>query len=138
MRERYLKEVNELHDFFVAWFRGETEETDAAFERVSSVLTPSFLLVSPRGVADDRDAILASIREAYGRRGAAFRIWIDGFQLRFHDRGLGVVTYQEWQEDEGEPATGRISTALLREHAHAGPNGVSWLHVHETWLPASS
>ena len=30
--------------------------------------------------------------------------------------------------------TGRVSTAVFRERADT-PNGLAWLHVHETWLP---
>jgi hypothetical protein len=44
-----------------------------------------------------------------------------------------LVTYEEWQQS-GDQTTARLSTALFRDKPDA-PNGLEWLHVHETWLP---
>ena len=44
---------------------------------------------------------------------------------------LALATYEEWQEIDGK-INARLSTVLLRAKADA-PNGVEWLHVHETW-----
>jgi hypothetical protein len=45
---------------------------------------------------------------------------------------LALTTYEEWQEIEGK-VTARVSTAVFKQKANT-PNGVEWLHVHETWL----
>ena len=47
------------------------------------------------------------------------------------DRAL--VMYEEWHSLKGEESA-RLSTVLFEKRAGA-PNGVAWLHVHETWLP---
>ena len=74
------------------------------------------------------------LRGAHGRWGSKpGRIWIERF--RFHHR-LGeaaVVTYEEWQEVDGE-TRGRLSTAVFGAR-EGRPNGVVWLHLHEVWLP---
>ncbi|MFX0092506.1 MAG: hypothetical protein ACFFBD_12150 [Candidatus Hodarchaeota archaeon] len=43
-----------------------------------------------------------------------------------------MTTYEEWQEIDGQTIA-RLSTALFRKCFDA-PNGVEWLHAHETWL----
>lgn len=46
-----------------------------------------------------------------------------------------LVTYEEWQRHalaSMPPDNGRLSTALFD-----CADGLRWLHVHETWLPAA-
>ena len=62
-----------------------------------------------------------------------FRIWIEGFQLRLVSGNLALATYEEWQEVEGQ-VTARLSSALFQRKENT-PNGLVWLHVHETRLP---
>jgi hypothetical protein len=59
-------------------------------------------------------------------------MWIDQFRFHQQEGKIGLTTYQEWQET-AEGRTVRLSTALFREKVGT-PNGLEWLHVHETWL----
>jgi hypothetical protein len=74
-------------------------------------------------------------RAAYGgQANTEFRIWIEQPAARRLSGDLWLVTYEEWQNDGVGQINGRLSSALFT--ARAGmPNGVAWLHVHETWLP---
>ena len=63
-------------------------------------------------------------------------MWIERAQLRFDSADLLVATYEEWHQT-GDRTTARISTGVFRHEAGA-PNGLLWLHVHETWLPATA
>lgn len=68
-----------------------------------------------------------------------FEDWFSG-RLKNSDAAFrrfeGVMaegfTYEEWQ-DTGQGERGRISSVLFRRRERA-PNGVEWLHVHETWI----
>ena len=60
------------------------------------------------------------------------RIWIENFEVRAVVGDVAVVSYEEWQEIAGQPR-GRISSGVFRVRAGT-PNGVEWLHLHETWL----
>jgi hypothetical protein len=131
MDERCRKEVIELHQFFQDWSNGKLEESDASFERFSGVMAESFEIISPDGGRMKRAEILGRVRGGHGA-GQGSRIWIENYASRPLTDGFLLVTYEEWQEEGGEKR-GRVSTALFRERSHT-PNGVVWLHVHETWL----
>lgn len=132
LRARCEDEVVELHRFFQAWYRGEIDADGEAFGRVSEVLAEGFHRISPEGAMVPRSEILASIRRAHGSKPADFVIRTERCQFRAGSRRLGVVTYEEWHEEGGE-SRGRISTAVLQDRADT-PQGVEWVHVHETWL----
>ena len=116
--------------------RGELPRTPQAFRRFTDALAPEFAIISPRGVLTARDPLIQELEAAHGTQGdpaSPFRIWIEDYRPHWRIDDLSLVTYQEWQERSGA-VTARLSTALFRRHAEA-PNGVAWLHVHETWLP---
>ena len=126
------REVHELHDFFQAWFCGNIPQTDAQFRRVKDALGAGFALISPGGQLAEREPILESIYAGYGQR-SEMRIWIEKFRLHHEVGNIVVATYEEWQTIDGE-TTARLSTVLFQKKV-AAPNGVAWLHVHETWCP---
>jgi len=126
-------EIEGLHAFFTGWFEGTLPDDDEAFARVAGALGDDFELISPDGRRRDREAILASIRAGHGDHDE-FAIEIRHVRLRWSSGGLALVTYEEWQTADGAPPGGRISSAWFREAARA-PEGVRWVHLHETALP---
>ena len=131
MERQCAREIEELHAFFVAWFTGAIPQTVTNFTRFTGVIASDFALISPGGALLERAALVAWIQNAYGSR-AGFKIWIENFHLRRQLDGAAVVTYEEWQET-ADGVTARLSTAVFLADAHT-PNGVRWLHVHETWM----
>lgn len=131
MQSACLREIGELHDFFQAWMRGELPRTDAAFARFPAALDARFMLISPAGQAAGVEETVAWIRSAHGSR-PDFRLWTTDHQVRFEAAGCVLATYQEWQTRDGVTTT-RLSSVLFRADP-AAPNGVAWVHVHETWL----
>ena len=140
MRELCEKEVVELHRFFQDWFGGVLENDDATFGRFGGVLAEGFLIVSPNSAATEREPLIERLRGAYGSWATGSerpgRIWIEKLRVRRSVEDWAIVTYEEWQQVGGE-TRGRISTAVFGRR-EGTPNGVEWLHVHETWLPAQS
>ena len=133
MENRCQQEIVELHQFFQDWFTGVLLADDAAFARFSQVLGDTFIIISPDGRALSRNPLLESLRGMHGAHKGQ-RIWIENVQLRHQADNLALVTYEEWQE-VAENKTGRLSTVLFQVKPDT-PNGLEWLHVHETWLPA--
>jgi hypothetical protein len=136
MESQCRREVIGLHRFFQVWFNGEIERSASTFERFSGVLAPGFSIISPAGKMISRKELLDRLQPAYGihrEKGTPIRIWIEEHSGRKLSDALHLATYQEWQEIGGR-RQGRLSTALFRK-LEGAPNGVSWLHVHETWLP---
>ena len=124
----------DLHRFFQAWLDGSLPATEQVFARFTAATHPAFTLIGPDGSMADRAATAAWIRAAHGTR-PGVALWTDDHRVCHVASELAVVTYREWQRREGT-LTVRISTALLTADP-AAPNGLSWLHVHETWLDAA-
>lgn len=128
------QEVVDLHRFFEQWMTGRLDDTDAAFAAFRDAMADDFVIVSPDGQATASDPLVEALRATHGRYPpGGFEIRIENCRARGIADGVMLVTYEEWQQSEGEDADGRISSALLRRD-DAGPRGWVWLHVHETGL----
>ncbi|MEZ4512872.1 MAG: hypothetical protein R3C62_13455 [Chloroflexota bacterium] len=131
MKEQCRQEILDLHRFFEEWFAGRLPESDEAFARATVALGEAFVLVSPNGRLTDRHTLMNGLRGEHNGR-SHFRIWIEKFQLQQQQGDIAIATYEEWQEI-GDTVTSRQSTAVFQQD-FATPNGVKWLHVHETWI----
>jgi hypothetical protein len=61
-------------------------------------------------------------------------MWIAQAALVAEQGGLVLATYEEWQRQADGSGSGRLSSVVFRQQPGT-PNGLLWLHVHETWLP---
>lgn len=129
--DRCRVEILELHEFFQRWFRGEVPKDAASLRRVEEALAPAFCLISPDGVAHDRSAVAGLLMNGWGT-GHGMQIEVRNFRPRVVDGEMALVTYEEWQSWDGT-WRGRFSSTLMSVEP-AAPNGVTWRHVHETWL----
>ncbi|MHC4408522.1 MAG: DUF4440 domain-containing protein [Planctomycetota bacterium] len=118
-------EIEELHRFFERWLSGD----EADFSRCDRALARDFTMVGPGGEVRSRDALVRGLLDAHGKRPVSIRI--RNFDVIELAPGLALARYEEWHGDQG-----RVSTALFRARGNA-PNGIEWVTVHETWLPAS-
>ncbi|MFT4922498.1 MAG: hypothetical protein ACI8XM_001715 [Haloarculaceae archaeon] len=125
------REIEELHDFFVAWYTGACDPGD--FERMADVIDPGFEMVQPGGDRVDSETVLGMVREARDQyEPEAFDIEIRNVELLDSGTDHALARYEEWQTSpDGE--TGRISTVLFRTDP-AAPNGLVWTALQETWL----
>lgn len=124
-RSAFEAEVRELHAFFERWFVGTAERDE--FERLD-VLDDSFRMIGPDGQTRSVEEIRSSIEDARGRRPMRIEIrnvWVHP--------SAPIGMYEEWQTMDGE-VTGRSSSAVMSIDPSA-PNGLRWIHLHETWLP---
>lgn len=124
---RFEAEVRELHAFFGRWYSGESDP--AEFSRLD-VLADTFVMIGPDGRTAKVDDVRETVRSAYGGRRIEFTI--ENVTVR---SDIPVGTYEEWQTASGV-TTGRFSTAVMAPASHL-PNGLRWMHLHETWLPDS-
>lgn len=138
LEQRCHTEVIELHRFFQDWMNAVLEPTEANF-RLTDVLADDFGMVTPEGARVTRQEIERQVRASHGVYRDSERpltIRIENLEGQALTKGAFLVGYDEWQETpDGD--YGRRSTAVFRERLDA-PNGVEWVHVHETWLPEES
>ena len=131
------EEIEALHRFISAWFRGEEPNSDDAFAAgLADRLAPGFVNIQPVGRVLERDDLLDSLREGHGAN-PAFRISISKTRLHHVDAAAGLVlaTYVETQSGARHshpPTNARLSTVLMRQ---TGSGPLKWLHVHETAVP---
>jgi len=134
------REIIDLHRFFVGWFGGTIANTDEAYAQgFTSKCDPAFVLVSPAGTLTRLDDLAAGLRRGHGTN-QQFRIQVRDVETHHDANGIVIATYQEWQRNATSykpPDNGRLSTAAFKRDPGA-PNGLRWLHVHETWLPAEA
>lgn len=138
MDDRCRAEVEQLHEFFVGWMGGTLEADPGVFRRLDDVLASEFEMISPDGEQIGRAQLAGGLMSAHGvhaGRTRPFRIRIANYRGRPLGRNLLLATYEEWQVIEGE-TRGRLSTALFRNR-EGTPNGVEWIHLHETWMSDS-
>jgi hypothetical protein len=129
-----VAEVERLHEFFAAWFRGEIA-AGADADALAPALAADFTFVPPSGREIGRAEVIAKIGGAHGCFADSeppFRIWIEHARARPLGCGFCLVLYEEWQA-RPDKSTARVSSALLAYQPTA-PGGVIWHHVQETWL----
>lgn len=135
MIDRYRGEIEEMHAFISAWFRGSVANDASLYEaQFARRLDPALVNIQPSGQVLTRADLLDGIRAGYGGN-PDFFIEIEDATLRWADAGLALVTYVEFQRGARNTVPSdnrRISTVLFRDT----PGGAApvWLHIHETGL----
>lgn len=125
------REVVEMHEAIEIWL---VAGADDALDRFERALAPEFVIVDPDGGRTERDELVEGFSRAGGSQAAStppFEIEVREVETRITGEAFCLVTYEEWQRSDGDE-TGRISSALF-QRADA-PDGVAWVHLHETWL----
>ncbi|MGI9522561.1 MAG: hypothetical protein ACR2PG_13025 [Hyphomicrobiaceae bacterium] len=135
LEERLTTEVETMHTFIAAWFRGEMTADKCLFEReFTSRLAIDMVNIQPSGSVLTRDRLAQSIFQGHGTN-KRFQIQIHDCQLRYmcSARLTAVATYVESQRNAKNtvPADNdRISTAVFG--LSDGGSGLRWVHLHET------
>jgi hypothetical protein len=132
MSKPYEKEITELHQFLQSWFRGDLPNTDTAYARFADSMHPEFIIITPGGLAFQRQSVVSDLRNAHGNS-PAITIWIENIQLRYEDEKTCLVTYEEWQKTD-QKTTARLSSVTFHKTPNSS-NSLTWFHLHETWKP---
>lgn len=120
-----------MHEAIEDWFTGALDDL-APF---ADALAPGFRIVSPDGAVREREAVVASMREARGSHAGEdppFVVEVRDAAVRDAAGDRYLVTYEEHQRTR-DGWTARTSSAWLQA-APAAPAGLAWVHLHETWI----
>ncbi len=127
-------EVERLHDFIAAWFRGELDKSH--FEPdFAEVLHPEFENVQPAGLTLKHDELLNSIQDGHGIN-PEFQITIEAPRLLGTWQDLILFQYIEYQTGARASAAEnrRLSTALFE----VKDDKLIWRYLTEIGLPPES
>ena len=122
--QRACSEVEELHAFFEAWYRGTS---GVGLERVSAVLASEFELLAPNGDLISRDELLSQLASECGAY-PGLRITIHHVGVRTAE-GEAAIEYVERHIEDGA-IDERMCCALLRE-GKMSPLNVEWVAIYE-------
>lgn len=135
MSEHLRREIEQVHSFIAAWFRGEIPRDDAIFDAgLAARMDPAMVNIQPSGKVLSYTDLVDGIRTSHGSN-PDFQIEISDVALQFVDGDLALVTYVEHQRGAKNtvPADNRRVSSVLFRGRHAGEDPL-WLHIHETGL----
>ena len=142
LQEKVTREIENFHDFFVAWFTGAANPEDLQtifIPRISN----DMVFIGPDGNQISGAELTGGFKKAHGSN-SNFRICIRDVRVLHVSADHVLALYTEWQtgavnssppnsggsSSSSRNYTGRVSTALLTR-----TEPFRWLHVQETWLP---
>ncbi|MFT5507285.1 MAG: hypothetical protein ACI89J_000349 [Hyphomicrobiaceae bacterium] len=132
MIEKLRTEIEDVHTFIAAWFRGDVACDDALYDaKLAGRMAADLVNIQPSGQMLTRADLVEGIRQGYGGS-PEFRISISDVALRAADQSRALVTYVEHQSGAKNSASDnrRISSVWFDVTADTAPP--MWLHIHET------
>lgn len=131
-------EVVKLYLFFELWRRAEIEKSEIYLANLNASCCPSGVFVHPSGVEKSLRDCVSTLRSCYGdKQGKAFRIWVDQVLPSQVGSDTWVVRFKKWEQC-GEERNCCLTTVLLSAKGVNAAEGLTWTHVHQTWLDGAS
>ncbi|KAL2554157.1 putative sucrose-phosphatase 2 [Forsythia ovata] len=127
-------EVVKFYLFYERWRRAEVENSDCYFANLKAVCCPSGVFVHPSGIEQSLHDCINTLGTCYGdQRGKQFRVWVDQVLSSQIGSDSWLVSFKKW-EQSGKEGKGCLTTAVLSSKDVTVAEGLTWLHVHQTWL----
>jgi type 2A phosphatase activator TIP41 len=149
MQRNVEREIRDLHQIFVTWFRGDADLSELQTE-LELKLLPGFSHVAPNGhMVQGRKVLLEYLNDKYAcYKDQVFEIQVYNVRILWQSEAKILACYEEWQSwdvptttEEGASTDrqqfGRLSTCLLDHNKSSSfSDTFQWIHVHETWMEA--
>lgn len=130
----YHREITEFFKFFSDWFDGAIPNTDEQYSRISRVIPADSTFISHKGeMITARSFFMNSIRTAHSTI-PQLHMQAKNIQLQWENGDLALIIFEEWSIAPIPVTGGRLCSAIFRKNPNT-PNGIEWLHFHETLLP---
>jgi len=131
-------EVVKFYLFLEKWQRAEIEDPERFINNLKSICSPSGASVSPFGVEVSLHDVIAKLKDSYGdKKGKQYRIWVDQVFSSQIDSDTWLVKFKKW-EQTGEEQQCCFTTAILSSKVVKQSQGLTWVHVHQTWFNGST
>lgn len=131
LAEQVRSEIEDLHRFFVGWFRGDLPQ-DSFQQGFLDRFDSEFLLIPPAGTLLSLAQLADGVKSAHNTN-PKFRIAIRNVTIRRVFDGQVLATYEEWQRfalASRPPENARLASVIFKLG-----RPLVWLHIHETWMP---
>ncbi|KAL7612450.1 sucrose-phosphatase 2 [Lactuca sativa] len=131
-------EVVKFYLFLEKWFRGDIENPEQYLENLKAVCSSSGSYFSPFGVEQSLHEVIGKLEECYGeKKGKKFRIWVDQVFPSQLDSNTWLVKFKKL-EQSGEEQMCCFTTVILSSKDVKPSQGLTWVHVHQTWMDGST
>lgn len=141
LAQRVEAEIEAVHAFIAAWFRGDVPEDLQLFgARLADRWDDSLVNIHPSSETIAGSVVLDRMRRAHGAS-PDFEIEVSECTVRQAfptlSGGLVVATYRELQRGARNSAAEntRFSTVVFEWTADEGEEALIWRHIHETGVP---
>ncbi len=121
----WIAEIDELHAWFEAYFLALESSTD----RMEVALASGFTMTDPSGATSSRQEVIATVVAGHGH---AESLVIETSDHRLIHAGDEVIVagYTETHHLRDRRNDRRTTVVFVADSQ--GPNGLRWLHAHET------
>lgn len=139
LEDRVFRTLSEANDKICRWINGSAPHTDEFFRQLAAVAHPALSTITPSGNHQERGAIWADLREAYGSN-PNFRVATprEHTRLLFEDTVLVVAEAIELQDGAAavdRPRHARRITLICFKDEIA-THGLIIRHMHESYVTA--
>lgn len=131
-------EVVKFYLFFERWRRAEVENPEPYLENLKAVSRPSGAFIYPAGIELSLHDCINTLKNCCGdQKGKQFRVWVDQVLPEQIDSNTWLVKFKKW-ELSGEKQQCCVTTVVLSSKGKKASQGLTWLHVHQTWLDGAT
>ncbi|CAH1438033.1 unnamed protein product [Lactuca virosa] len=131
-------QLSKFYLFLERWFRGDIENPEQYLENLKAVCSSSGSYFSPYGAEQSLHEVIGKLEECYGeKKGKKFRIWVDQVFPSQLDSNTWLVKFKKL-EQSGEEQMCCFTTVILSSKDVKPSQGLTWVHVHQTWMDGST
>ncbi|KAI3748323.1 hypothetical protein L6452_11321 [Arctium lappa] len=131
-------EVVKFYLLLERWQRAEIQNPEHYLDYLKAVFSPSGAYINPFGVEQSLHDIIGSIKNCSGdKKGKQYRVWVDQVFPVQIDSDTWFVKFKK-SEQTGEGQQCCFTTAILSSKDVKSSQGISWVHVHQTWMDGST
>ncbi|XP_071705810.1 sucrose-phosphatase 2-like [Rutidosis leptorrhynchoides] len=131
-------EVVKFYLFLEMWQRAEIENSQHFIDNLKAVSSPSGVFINPFGVEQSLHDVIGKLKDCYGsKKGKQYQVWVDQVFPAQIDSDTWLVKFKKL-EQIGEVQQGCYTTAILSSKDVKPSQGLTWVHVHQTWMEGST
>jgi len=120
--------------FYERWRRAEVQKSEQSMQKLRLSFYPLGIIVHPSGFEQPLHQYMDGVERSYGdKQGTKFRVWLDRVSSAQIGVDIWLVKFDKW-ELSGEERECCLTTVLLGSKQTEVPDGLIWMHVHQTLL----
>ncbi|GAB2293690.1 Pre-mRNA-splicing factor spp2 [Dionaea muscipula] len=127
-------EVVKFYLFYERWRCGEVDNSAAYIANIKATCHPCGVFIHPSGAELSLHSCIDLFEKSYGdKQGKRYRVWVDRVLAASISKDAWLVRFDKW-ELSGEERQCCVTIALLTSKETESLDGLSWEHLHQTWL----